>query len=284
MARVKMIPPETTEPETRKVYDGVLKQWGRISNFSQVLAHQPAALAGWMLPNEAIRLTNVKADPDYVKIQQLVIIKTSALNGSAYCMSHNVPLGKKIGLTEAQIAAAQGDDYMASPDLDDKQKAAVRWAEAVTKMTARDDDEAFAEMKRHFSEKQIVELTVFCGMWNYSNRLCEALHVDLERPDKRIEFQRIATAAASAAVPREPGERPRQPLTCLARRHIAEHDAALGLVGLGRLDQRDDDGIGRDLVVLHHGVGDVLAKRRFLFGGAVADGVDDDLGHGCSSC
>jgi len=56
-------------------------------------------------------------------------------------------------------------------------------------MTARGDDEAFGEMKRHFSEKQIVELTVFCGMWNYSNRLCEALHVDLERPDKRIEFQ-----------------------------------------------------------------------------------------------
>jgi alkylhydroperoxidase family enzyme len=44
-------------------------------------------------------------------------------------------------------------------------------------------------MKQHFSEKQIVELTVFCGMWNYSNRLCEALRVDLERPDKRIEFQ-----------------------------------------------------------------------------------------------
>ena len=129
MARVKMIPPETTDAAAREVYDGVLRQWGRISNFSQVLAHQPAALAGWMLPNEAIRLSNVKADPDYVKIQQLVIIKTSALNRSAYCMSHNVPLGKKIGLTEAQIAAAQGDNYMASPDLDDRQKAAVRWAD-----------------------------------------------------------------------------------------------------------------------------------------------------------
>src|SRR5581483_8993281 len=125
---------------------------------------------------------------DYVKIQQLVIIKTSALNQSAYCMSHNVPLGKKIGLTEEQIRAAQGSDYMNSPHLDDRQKAAVRWAEAVTKMTA-DDDDAFAAMKKHFTEKQIVELTVFCGMWNYSNRLCEALHVDLEHPDKRIEFQ-----------------------------------------------------------------------------------------------
>ena len=44
-------------------------------------------------------------------------------------------------------------------------------------------------MKQDFSEKQIVEFTAFCGMWNYSNRLCEALHGDLERPDKRIEFQ-----------------------------------------------------------------------------------------------
>src|SRR5262249_5265721 len=108
LARVTMISPETTDAAVRAVYDGVRKQWGRISNFSQVLAHQPAALAGWMLPNEAIRLTNVTTDPDYVKIQQLVIIKTSALNRSAYCMSHNVPLGKKIGLTIEQIAAAQG--------------------------------------------------------------------------------------------------------------------------------------------------------------------------------
>jgi alkylhydroperoxidase family enzyme len=189
VARVKLISPETADSETRRVYDGVLAQWGRISNFSKVLAHQPAALQGWMLPNDAIRLKNVKADPEYVKIQQLVIIKTSALNRSAYCMSHNVPLGRKIGLTEEQIAAAQGDAYRDSPALDARQKAAVRWAEAVTNLTARDDDEAFQAMRQHFSEKEIVELTVFCGMWNYSNRLCEALHVDLERPDKRIEFQ-----------------------------------------------------------------------------------------------
>jgi alkylhydroperoxidase family enzyme len=189
VARVKMISPETADEKTREVYDDVRKQWGRISNFSQILAHQPAALQGWMLPNESIRLQNVKTDPDYVKIQQLVIIKTSALNGSAYCMSHNVPLGRKIGLSDEQIKAAQGNDYRTSPHLDDRQKAAIRWAEAVTNMTARDDEEAFAAMQRHFTEKQIVELTVFCGMWNYSNRLCEALHVDLERPDKRIEFQ-----------------------------------------------------------------------------------------------
>jgi alkylhydroperoxidase family enzyme len=189
VARVTMIAPEAAQGEARRVYDHVLAQWGRISNFSKVLAHQPATLEGWALANDAIRLANVKADPDYVTIQQLVIINTSSLNQSAYCLSHNVPLGKKMGLSEDQIAAARGDDYMASPLFDARQKAAIRWAEVVTRMTARDDEAAFAAMKTHFSEQQIVELTVFCGMWNYSNRLCEALHVDLERPEQRITFQ-----------------------------------------------------------------------------------------------
>jgi AhpD family alkylhydroperoxidase len=189
VARVTMIAPEAAAGETKRVYDHVLDQWGRISNFSKVLAHQPATLEGWALANDAIRLANVKTDPDYVTIQQLVIIKTSSLNQSAYCLSHNVPLGRKMGLSEEQIAAARGDAYMASPLFDDRQKAAIRWAEVVTRMTARDDEAAFAAMKTHFSEQQIVELTVFCGMWNYSNRLCEALHVDLERPEQRITFQ-----------------------------------------------------------------------------------------------
>src|ERR1700693_6516143 len=107
-----MIAPDGARGETQRVYDRGLAQWGKISNFSRVLAHQPAALEGWALPNDAIRLINLKADPDYVRIQQLVIIKTSALNGSDYCMSHNVPLGRKVGLTHAQIAAEQGDDYL----------------------------------------------------------------------------------------------------------------------------------------------------------------------------
>src|SRR5260221_4427526 len=92
VARVRMIKPEEADADTRKVYDGVREQWVRISHFSQVLAHQPAALAGWMLPNETIRLANGKSDPDYGKIPQLVIIKTSSLNQSSYSISYNMPL------------------------------------------------------------------------------------------------------------------------------------------------------------------------------------------------
>jgi len=69
------------------------------SNFSRVLAHQPARRSrAWLLPNESIRLDNIKTDPDYVKIQQLVIIKTlGAQTQSAYCMSHKRAPGQEDG-------------------------------------------------------------------------------------------------------------------------------------------------------------------------------------------
>ncbi len=44
-------------------------------------------------------------------------------------------------------------------------------------------------MKKHFSDRQIVELTFICGMWHLSGRLAEALHLVVEPPGGRIEFQ-----------------------------------------------------------------------------------------------
>ena len=44
-------------------------------------------------------------------------------------------------------------------------------------------------MKKHFTDRQIVELTFICGMWNLSGRGAEALHLVVELPGGRIAFQ-----------------------------------------------------------------------------------------------
>tara|TARA_Y100000590_G_C15141115_1_gene796168 strand:- start:193 stop:357 length:165 start_codon:yes stop_codon:yes gene_type:complete len=44
-------------------------------------------------------------------------------------------------------------------------------------------------MNKYFSNREIVELTFICGMWNLSGRLAEALHLVVEPPGSRIEFQ-----------------------------------------------------------------------------------------------
>jgi alkylhydroperoxidase family enzyme len=43
-------------------------------------------------------------------------------------------------------------------------------------------DPVFAEVKRHFEDRQIVELTVLIGTYNMNARVLQALRLDLEPP------------------------------------------------------------------------------------------------------
>ncbi|MEE9276106.1 MAG: hypothetical protein V3V62_12440 [bacterium] len=82
-----------------------------------------------------------------------------------------------------------GDDWKESDLFSDEGKAVIRWADEVTNRRARDNDAAFGEMRKHFTDRQIVELTFICGMWNLSARITEPLHLMVEPPGKRIAFQ-----------------------------------------------------------------------------------------------
>ena len=73
--------------------------------------------------------------------------------------------------------------------FDEKEKAAIRWSDEVSCLTAKGNDFAFGEMEKHFTRRQIVELTFICGMWHLSGRLAEALNLVVEPPGGRIAFQ-----------------------------------------------------------------------------------------------
>ena len=59
----------------------------------------------------------------------------------------------------------------------------------VTHLRAKQNKAAWEAMKEHFTTRQIVELTFICGMWNLSGRVATSLHLVVEPPGKRIEFQ-----------------------------------------------------------------------------------------------
>ena len=72
---------------------------------------------------------------------------------------------------------------MESDVLTPRHKAAVLWAEHVTLNTARDRDDVFEEMKKQFSEPEILELTLICALFNVSNRIMDSLHMDITEHD-----------------------------------------------------------------------------------------------------
>ena len=88
-------------------------------------------------------------------------------------------LGQALGLTDAEFDALQGD-YRGSALFDDREKAALAWAEAMTLNTAKHDDNVWQELRGLFSDAEIVEISLSAAMFNMINRLNDSFHTELE--------------------------------------------------------------------------------------------------------
>jgi alkylhydroperoxidase family enzyme len=89
-------------------------------------------------------------------------------------------LGQALGLTDAEFDALQEDDYRESPLFNARERAAMRWAEAMTLNTAKNDNDAWDETRRLFSDAEIVEISLAAGMFNMVNRLNDSFRTELE--------------------------------------------------------------------------------------------------------
>ena len=86
-----------------------------------------------------------------------------------------------MGITEADIAAIGEGDY--SP-FDEKERAVLLWAEHVTLNTARERDDVFQEVKKHFTDTEIVELTMVITYFNMRNKFNDALAIPIEAQEE----------------------------------------------------------------------------------------------------
>ena len=185
MPRVELVDPETSPPETRAAYEEIRGDWGgMLFTDWRPLGRSPKIMVA--AHKLFFNLQGEKGGSlTEVKDKELVAIKTSHMNGCDYCLGHNVDFGQTVGLSLEQIQAACRPDYGESDQLSERQKALLRWTEAVTRNTAEEDDEAFAGMRRHYADAEIAELTLMSGLFNMWNRFTRALHIELEPAEER---------------------------------------------------------------------------------------------------
>ena len=86
-------------------------------------------------------------------------------------------VGVKAGIPEAKLDALR--EYATSPWFSARERAALAYADAVTR-DVDVPDAVFAELRKHFNERQIVELTVLIGTYNMHTRVGQALQIDPE--------------------------------------------------------------------------------------------------------
>ena len=71
--------PEDLQAELGPAYAWSQRMWGTVPRFLQMLGHAPGAVEGWMQLDQKIRVDYLEKDPDWVRIEELVIVKTALL-------------------------------------------------------------------------------------------------------------------------------------------------------------------------------------------------------------
>jgi AhpD family alkylhydroperoxidase len=103
----------------------------------------------------------------------LVKLRVSQINGCAYCIDMHWKDLRALGEPEQRLYAL--DAWEESPFYSDRERAALRWAEAVTDLhDGHVSDAVYEEVSRHFDEQGISSLTFVVATINAWNRLAIA--------------------------------------------------------------------------------------------------------------
>jgi AhpD family alkylhydroperoxidase len=104
---------------------------------------------------------------------ELVKIRSSQISGCAFCLVMHTNDARKQGETDERMHLLNA--WREAPVFTDRERAALGWVEAVTLITnGHVPDDVYEEARRHFSEKELVDLTAAIVTINAWNRLAIA--------------------------------------------------------------------------------------------------------------
>jgi AhpD family alkylhydroperoxidase len=105
---------------------------------------------------------------------ELIKIRISQLNGCAFCIQYHLNDARKLGVPAAKLDLLAA--WREAGNYSDRETAALDWAETVTLLSQHHiDDDAFARVSAHFSEREVAFLTTAIGQINFWNRVAAPL-------------------------------------------------------------------------------------------------------------
>jgi len=174
MARVAFIE-EDEHPELAELIARIRAgRRGGLLNVYKTLLNSPPLAATWLEHLNAVRWkTQLEG-----RLRELVVIRIAILNRTDYVLNQHVPhLALADGVTIEECEALK--DWRASSFFDERERAVLAYADAMTREVSV-SDAVYADVRRHFDDQRIVELTVLIASYNMHNRVMRALEVDLE--------------------------------------------------------------------------------------------------------
>ena len=104
------------------------------------------------------------------RLQHLIKTRASQINGCAYCLDMHTKDARAEGESEQRLYAL--DAWSETPFFDDRERAALEWTEAVTDVAeGHIPEDVYERVRQHFTEQELVDLTLAIANINTWNRL-----------------------------------------------------------------------------------------------------------------
>ena len=191
MARVRDVSIDEVPESARPVYRRFSEAYGPFLNQVKVFAHRPPALRHIMgllleLSDEGLLSK---------RFLEIALVVVSKLNECEYCVAHHEPRLLAEGLDAETAARILEPDC---PGLDEVERLVRDYAVQVTTDARRVSDAQFDALREHFSEAQMVELTLRIALCGFFNRFNDAMRIELEDGAMQGMLERTGGAPAPA--------------------------------------------------------------------------------------
>ena len=179
-ARLQPLPAEHS-PELREQFETMKKNLGFVPNSILIMQRKPKMAKAFAQMTASIWEPDGKVDRG---LKRLIAHVASRTAGCQYCMAHTAGGALLFGIEDQKLAAIW--DYQTSPLFSEAERAALDLAVAGAAVPNAATDEMFADMRKHWSEEQIVEIVGVIAMFGFLNRWNDTLATPLE--DEPIEI------------------------------------------------------------------------------------------------
>lgn len=174
MPRLAPLPPETT-PELQPHFDCFLGTLGFTPNSVLTMQRRPKLAQALAVMNAAVVDPEGEVDLGFRRLIGHVV---SQVSGCRYCQAHTLLGAKNFGVSEAKLADIWA--YNRSLHFTEKERLALDFALAAAAQPNAVTDTQFAELQRHWSDGEIVEILGVIAMFAFLNRWNDTLATPLE--------------------------------------------------------------------------------------------------------
>jgi AhpD family alkylhydroperoxidase len=148
------------------------RKYGQVLDSSLLWGRAPRAFIGVAFLYGMIDRACSPIDPP---LRSLLTVRISQLNGCRFCVDLNSATLLKRGAAVEKVGAVA--EWRASNLFDDRERAALAYAEAVTRSADSIDPAIVASLRRHFDDDGIIELTALIAFQNMASKFNSALGV-----------------------------------------------------------------------------------------------------------